>query len=144
MTVDPTPHRHWCGKFWLRSWQFYMPVSKRRVNQNHYWIIVIGGTDFLPPRLQFLEIPLALLAGLRCERCCCSACFFILGGVRTAIHHNPTRYLVTGLLAEKQCRVLLEVAAIDAAGDVMIDKLKRPSRDLETSKVFFLFQQTST
>lgn len=67
-----------------------MPVSKHRVNQTLVSVILV--VLIFVAALAFLEIPLAVPVAIGVSAVVVAA-RFILGGLRTAIYHNFTRYL---------------------------------------------------
>lgn len=68
----------------------YMPVSKRRVNQTV--IAVVIAILIFVAAFAFLEIPLAIPVGLVVSVVVIAG-RFVLGGIRSTIYHNCTRYL---------------------------------------------------
>src|SRR6476659_9269429 len=67
----------------------YMPVSKRRVNQTIIGVVI--AILIFVAAFAFLEIPIALVVGV-IVTIAVIAVRYVLGGLRTTIYHNFTRY----------------------------------------------------
>lgn len=68
----------------------YMPVSKRRVNQTV--ISVVIAILIFVAAFAFLEVPLAIPVAVVISVVVIAG-RFVLGGIRSTIYHNCTRYL---------------------------------------------------
>lgn len=89
MTVDPSLIG--IGAIILASLLIiYMPVSKRKVNQTVINLVLV--VLILVAALAFLEIPQAVPVGLAVSVVIIAA-RWIMGGLRSAIYTNFTRYL---------------------------------------------------